>query len=149
MSVLVDTSVLGRLANKLDPSHGSAQASVAKLRGLGETLHITPQNLIEFRNFATRPVAANGLGLTPVEAAKLSASFEAMFSMSNETPAIYRAWRNLVDTLGAIGKQVHDARLVAVCHVHNVDKVLTFNVAHFARFAAAPPGIVVIDAAAP
>lgn len=44
-----------------------------------------------------------------------------------------------------VGKQVHDARLVAVCHVHRVTHLLTFNIGHFARLAAAPPGVVVLD----
>ncbi len=49
--------------------------------------------------------------------------------------------------LSVIGKEVHDARLVAVCHVHKVSHLLTFNVAHFARMAAFAPGIVVVDPA--
>jgi hypothetical protein len=50
--------------------------------------------------------------------------------------------------LGVIGKQVRDARHVAVCHVHGVTHVLTINVAHFTRLAAAASGIVVVDPAA-
>lgn len=46
-----------------------------------------------------------------------------------------------------IGKQVHDARLAAVCHAHGVASLMTFNVAHFTRFSTAPPGLVVIDPA--
>lgn len=46
-----------------------------------------------------------------------------------------------------VGKQVHDARLVAVCHVHGVSHVLTFNLGHFARLGAAPPGVAVLDPA--
>jgi hypothetical protein len=49
--------------------------------------------------------------------------------------------------VGIIGKRVHDARLVAVCHVHAVTHMLTFNVAHFAGMAAFGPGIIVVDAA--
>lgn len=147
MAVLADTSVLGRLANRADAAHAAAQAAVAELHRRGEVLHVTAQNLIEFRNFATRPVAANGLGLAPAAAAGLAAAFEAAFPLLDETPAIYPAWRALVDALGVVGKQVHDARLVAVCHVHRVTHLLTFNVAHFARLAAAPPGIVVLDPA--
>jgi hypothetical protein len=52
-----------------------------------------------------------------------------------------------VSALGVVGKQVHDARLVAVCHVHAVTHVLTFNVAHFARLAGFGPGVVVVDPA--
>lgn len=145
MAALLDTSILGRLANRADADHAVAQAAVAELHRRGEVLHVTAQNLIEFRNFATRPLAANGLGLPPAVAATLAATFEAAFPLLEETPAVYPAWRALVDALGVIGKQVHDARLAAVCHVHGVASLMTFNVAHFTRFSAAPPGLAVID----
>ncbi|MGV3723358.1 MAG: type II toxin-antitoxin system VapC family toxin [Actinomycetota bacterium] len=147
MAVLVDTSVLGRLANRADAAHPVAQAAVAELHRRGEVLHITSQNLVEFRNFATRPVAANGLGVAPVVAASLAATFEGAFPLLPETAAIYPAWRVLADALGVIGKQVHDARLVAVCHVYGVSHLLTFNVGHFTTLGAALPGIVVLDPA--
>ena len=146
MAVLVDTSVPGRLANRGDAAHATAQTAVAELHRRGEVLHVTAQNLIEFRNFATRPAGANRLGLAPAAAAAVAASFEAAFPLLEETPAVYPAWRTVVDAFGVIGKQVHDARLVAVCHVHGVTHLLTFNVGHFARLAAAPPGVAVIDA---
>lgn len=147
MAVLIDTSILGRLANRADAAHGIAQTAVAELHRRGEVLHITAQSLIEFRNFSTRPTKVNGLGLAPTTAATLASGFEATFPLLEETPAIYPAWRALVDALGVIGKQVHDARLVAVCHVHGVSHLLTFNVTHFARLAAVLPGVVVLDPA--
>lgn len=147
MAVLIDTSVLGRLANSADPAHDKAKAAVAELHRRGETLHIAPQNLIEFRNFATRPVAANGLGLTSAQAAALTDVFEASFPLLQETPAIYPAWRSLADSIGVVGKQVHDARLVAICRVHGIAHLLTFNVGHFTRLALSAPGLSVIDAA--
>ena len=147
MAVLLDTSVLGRLANRSDPDHTTAKAAVAELHRRGEVLHVTPQNLIEFRNFATRSVAANGLGLDPARAAGLASVFEASFPLLDDTPAVYPAWKALVAAVGVVGKQVHDARLVAVCHAYGVSHVLTFNVGHFARLGAARPGVVVLDPA--
>jgi len=147
MAALIDTSVLGRLANRADAAHGLAQAAVAELHRRGEVLHVTAQNLIEFRNFATRPIEVNGLGLSPATAATVAGSFEAAFPLLEETPAIYPAWRSLADALGLIGKQVHDARLVAVCHVHGVTHLLTFNVGPFSRLASAPPGVVIVEPA--
>ena len=147
MAILVDASVLGRLANRADIGHRGAVGAIAELHRRGEMLHLTPQNLVEFRNFATRPVKVNGLGLTASTADGLAANFEAAFSLLVETPDIYPAWKALVGTLGVVGKQVHDARLVAVCHVYGVSHLLTFNVAHFARFAAFGPGVVVVDPA--
>jgi predicted nucleic acid-binding protein len=63
MAILIDTSVLGRLANRSDFDHPVATAAVAELHRRGEVLYLTPQNLIEFRNFATRPVSASRPGL--------------------------------------------------------------------------------------
>lgn len=147
MRILIDTSILGRLANRHDASHAVAQAAVAELHRRGDTLHITAQNLIEFRNFATRPIQVNGLGLLPSIAANLSTIFETSFPLLEENPSIYPTWRNLVDAVGVVGKQVHDARLVAVCHVHAVDGLLTFNVGHFSRLSSFAPGVLVIDPA--
>jgi hypothetical protein len=42
---------------------------------------------------------------------------------------------------------VHDARLVAVCQIHGVSHLLTFNVGHFTRLAASGPGVVAVDPA--
>ena len=112
----------------------------------GERLHITPQVLVEFRNVATRPRSVNGAGLSLADAEAHAATFESRFSLLEETPAIYPAWKALVGALGVIGKQVHDARLVAVCHVYGVTHLLMkFNIAHFARMAGFAPGIIVVD----
>jgi predicted nucleic acid-binding protein len=147
VAFLLDTSILVRLANRADASYPAADRAVFELHRRGELLQLTPQNLVEFRNVATRPVAANGLGLAAAAAEAKAAGFEAVFPLLPETADIYPAWKALVGALGVIGKQVHDARLVAVCHVHAVTHLLTFNVAHFVRMAGFGPGLVVVDPA--
>ncbi len=147
MAYLMDTNVLGRLANLTDAQHGVASQAVVELHRRGEVLHVTPQVLVEFRNVATRPIALNGLGLSTVNAEAQAAGFEAAFLLLAETPDIYPAWKALVGALGIIGKQVHDARLVAVCHVHAVTHLLTFNVSDFVRMAGFGPAVVVVDPA--
>lgn len=147
MAYLLDTNVLVRLANTADPLYAVADRAAMELHRRGEVLHLTPQVLIEFRNVATRLPVRNGLGLSTVDAEIQSAGFETKFPLLMETPDIYPAWKALVTGMGVIGKQVHDARLVAVCHVLAVTHLLTFNVAHFARMAGFGPGIVVVDPA--
>lgn len=147
MAHLVDTSVLPRLANTADPFHAVAAQAVLELHRRGEVLHVTAQNLVEFRNLATRPKSVNGLGLSVADAEAKSAVFEGTFPLLAETPAIYPAWKALVQAAGVIGKQVHDARLVAVCHVYGITHLLTFNVSHFARLAGFGPGVLVVDPA--
>ncbi len=147
MAYLIDTSILARLANVADSLYATADRAVTQLHQKGEVLHLAPQNLIEFRNMATRSRSINGLGLTPVEAEAKAAIFEGTFPLLTETPDIYPAWKALVAALAIIGKRVHDARLVAICHVHAVKQVLTFNVSHFTGMAGFGPGITVVDPA--
>src|SRR5580658_1382088 len=118
MAYLLDTNVLARLANAADARHAVAARAVLELHRRGEVLNITPQVMVEFRNVATRPAAVNGLGLSTVDAEAQAATFEVRFSLLAETPDIYPAWKDLVGAISVIGKQVHDARLVAVCHVN-------------------------------
>lgn len=147
MAHLVDTSVLCRVANVADREHAIAVRALAQLQTAGEVLHIAPQILIEFRAAATRPKSVNGLGFDANAADRQMAKFEIDFSLLPDTPDIFPAWKNIVSSLGIIGKQVHDARLVAVCHVHGVTHLLTFNTAHFTRMATVAPGVVVVDPA--
>jgi predicted nucleic acid-binding protein len=147
MAYLIDTSILIRLANVADAQFAEADRAIARLEQLSEKLHVTAQNLVEFRNVATRPKALNGLGLTIAEAESKSAIFEGSFPLLPETIDIFPAWKALVTALGVIGKRVHDARLVAVCHVHKVTHLLTFNIAHFTTLSAFGPGIAVVDPA--
>ena len=147
MALLLDTSVLGRLANAADAANPIASAAMLKLHQRGEMVYITAQNLIEFRNIATRPIAVNGLGMSITETEAKAAGFEGSFALLPETPDIFPAWKAIVAALGVMGKQVHDARLVAICHVHQVSQLLTFNVAHFTRLAAFGPTLNILDPA--
>jgi predicted nucleic acid-binding protein len=144
MSCLLDTSVLVRLVSAGDAQHALGVQAVKKLHRLGEVLHLTPQTLIEFRSVVTRPVANNGLGLTGAVAEMLTEKLERELPLLPDSPDIFPAWKTLVRTYGITGKQVHDARLVAVCQVHGIGRLLTFNTGHFARFASATPGVEIL-----
>jgi predicted nucleic acid-binding protein len=147
VAYLIDTSILIRLANAADVRHAVTAQAMLELHRRSEVVHLTPQVLVEFRNVATRPLTINGLGLPIARAEAEAVGFEAKFPLLPETPNIYPAWKALVGSLGVIGKQVHDARLVAICHVHKVTHLLTFNVPHFVRMASFGPGITVVDPA--
>ena len=59
---------------------------------------------------------------------------EDAFPLLPETPDVYPLWRSLVDRQGVVGRQVYDARLVAVMMTHGVSRLLTLNPNHFRRF---------------
>jgi predicted nucleic acid-binding protein len=140
MSYLVDTNVLLWRAQRSSAHHTLAKTAISSLRQRGESLYIAPQNILEFWNAATRPVYANGLGYTPQEALRRIRPLERLFQCAPDAPDIYREWKYLAQQVGFSGKQVHDARLVAVMRVYGITHILTFNTADFSRY----PGITVV-----
>lgn len=143
MSYLVDTNVLLRSAQPHHQMHADAVAATLKLKRNGESLSITPQNLIEFWAVATRPVAANGLGMSIADAAKELKRLKRFFILRRDTPAIYTRWEKLVMQYQVMGKTSHDARLVAAMVAHQLTHILTFNIDDFKRFS----GITAVDPA--
>jgi predicted nucleic acid-binding protein len=133
MAVLIDTNVLLRLTQPLHPNAHAARQALRSLRANNETLHITQQNLVEFWAVATRPISANGLGLTVEQAAAELEALKRLFVLLPELP-LQEAWEHLVLNHGVAGKNTHDARLVAAMVVHGVESILTFNVQDFQRF---------------
>jgi predicted nucleic acid-binding protein len=140
MPYLSDTNILLRWAQPNHPLNTLVQEALDALQARGEEIHMTPQNLIEFWNVATRPVDRNGFGFTPAQADQEVTRIEGFFLLAPDTPAIYTEWRALVRTVGVSGVQVHDARLVAVMRVYGLTHILTLNTQDFTRY----PGITVV-----
>ena len=145
MSYLLDTSILARLANSADFQHEVALEAVTELLKQNDQLFIAPQILVEFHNVATRPTENNGLGLDCTAAETLKEQYELLFPILPDVPRIFDVWKLIVHSHSVIGKQVHDARLVAVCLCHNIDHILTFNIRHFTRFATPANGLAIVD----
>jgi predicted nucleic acid-binding protein len=81
-----DTNVLLRWVVPGDPLGDVARTAVKRLAGSPAALHVCGQNLVEFWSVATRPRAANGLGMKPTEVAAEIDRVEAMFLLLEETP---------------------------------------------------------------
>jgi predicted nucleic acid-binding protein len=133
MKTLVDTNILARAA---EPSHllyRPAVDSVAELRQ-GEILCLVPQNLYEFWVVCTRPVAQNGLGMSLAQTQAELARLKTLFTILDDTSAIFPQWEQLVIQYQVQGKNAHDARLAAAMMVHGLSRILTFNVGDFQRY---------------
>lgn len=142
MDILCDTGILLRLFEPLEPLRPVVDQAVALLRAGGDRLVVGFQNVAEFWNVCTRPsMARGGLGLTVSQAEARLRRLEAAFHQLSEPPSVYPNWRQLVVTHAVLGKQVHDARLVALMLAHGITHILTLNGADFARY----PGITVLD----
>ncbi|GCL37932.1 hypothetical protein SR1949_30450 [Sphaerospermopsis reniformis] len=141
MKYLVDTNILLRLVQKNSPMHLDTQRAIVTLKKQGNFLCIIPQNIIEFWAVAIRPLDKNGLGLSITQAEEESEKLKKIFILELDTPQIFTEWESLVIKYQVMGKQVHDARLVAAMVAHNITHLLTFNVDDFKRFS----DIVVVD----
>jgi predicted nucleic acid-binding protein len=134
MTILLDTNILTRSAQPHHPMHQPAVDAVALLRQSGEALHLAPQNLYEFWVVATRPPGENGLGWTINQAQSELSQLETMFAIVGESPVILLEWKRLVVQYQVMGKNAHDARLVAAMIIHGINRILTFNVSDFQRY---------------
>lgn len=134
MSYLIDTSVIIRTIHNDSLQQIPAINALAKLRSQGEMLCVVPQNLIEFWAVATRPISANGVGLSIEEAESEIAQIKLHFVLKTEDKTIFENWQRLVKTYRVSGKTTHDARIVAAMQMHGIMNLLTFNVSDFQRY---------------
>jgi len=134
VSFAIDTNVLLRSIDDDHPAQPVAENALLQLRDQGETASIFPQNLIEFWAVATRPIASNGLGWSVERTKQELASLRKLFVVLADSDAVLVEWEGIVLRHLVIGKQAHDAHLVAAMLVHGVTHLLTFNGADFKRY---------------
>jgi predicted nucleic acid-binding protein len=52
----------------------------------------------------------------------------------DESEKVFDALANLLDAVPCVGKQIHDANLVATASAHGIGAIVTRNVSDFTRF---------------
>ena len=139
--ILLDTNILLRYARTADPAFATVDTSINTLHASGDVLCVVPQDVYEFWATATRPIAANGLGLSVPACQVQVARIKRLFHFLPDLPTLFAEWESLVGTHACQGRVSYDARLVAAMRTHGVTRLLTFNGADFARF----PGITILD----
>lgn len=134
MNIFADTNIFLRLTDQNSSHFEMVTRAVAAILARGDELCFAPQSMIEFWAVATRPVNANGLGLSVAIVEEKVREFSDEYVMLEETPAVYTHWLELATRHAVLGKQVHDTRLVALMLSHGLDTILTINTADFKRF---------------
>ncbi|MCX6607615.1 MAG: type II toxin-antitoxin system VapC family toxin [Acidobacteria bacterium] len=135
MKVLVDTNVLVRSLQKKHPACSTARKALIALYRSKHELYLTSQNIAEFWNVCTRPIEVNGLGLSIESTDRYANQLEQFFTILPDSTEVFRTWRRLVVDHRVMGAKVHDARLVAMMKTYGLQKIVTFNVSDFTRFA--------------
>lgn len=134
--ILADTNILLGLLRRQAPEYPLTKAALQQIRRQQTPLCYTSQNLIEFWRVLTRPKRENGFELSTEAADKEAKLIEAQLDFVTDTGGIHEHWRRLVVQYGVSGRQVHDARLVAVMLTHGITRLLTYNVKDFQRYVA-------------
>ncbi len=124
--IQADTNILLRSAESTHPTHKQAVSAVKNFPANGDRVCLIPQNLIEFWNVATRPVDKNGFGWSPAKTDVEISRLESLLTVLPDSQAIYREWRKIVLDNSVLGKQVHDARIVAAMNVHQITRIAHF-----------------------
>src|SRR4051812_17107944 len=125
MRYLLDTGILLRIIDEHDSQHQLVDVAIESLGDQGHDLYITTQNIAELWNVATRPVANNGLNLAPAAISQLiQQAVEPFCTIVTERDTLPTEFRRLLVQYGVVGKQVHDARLVAMMRVWQIENLL-------------------------
>lgn len=102
----------------------------------GCELCVSGQVVREYIAVCTRPLEVNGLGLSMAQALDNVDGLLGRLRLLEETREVAARLLSLLRGDDSIGKQVHDANIVATMLAHGISQLLTDNVRHFARFQA-------------
>jgi predicted nucleic acid-binding protein len=131
--LFVDTNVLVQARFAPAPFHARARLALeAGLRGR-EPLRASRQVLREYLAVVTRPQT----WAVPLPAAESLSDLERLerdYAILEDGPAVTRELAALCRAVPLGGRQVHDANIVATMLAHGERRLLTFNLADFARF---------------
>ena len=134
MTVLIDTNVLLRVRDANDPRHSECVAAIDALQSSAHSPFICMQVLAEFWVVSTRPRDMNGMGLNIEAAAQQLAWMSSAFPCLLETLDTASRWMQIVTDRRVVGRQAHDARLVALMLAHGITQLLTLNTPDFTRY---------------
>lgn len=133
--VMVDTNIFCRMAMPDHPQNAIAVEAVWNLHFDGSVLVVCPQILYEVWAVATRPLTANGLGMSDERAFAELDFIEREFQViEGESPMVKIVWKDFIRRHTARGKQAHDAHLAATLFANRIDRLLTFNADDFRRY---------------
>jgi len=132
--IFVDTNVLVYAGVTSAPLHQVALKAIADQELAGNELWISRQVLREYLAVLTRPQTFASPAPISLLISQVRA-FESRFQVADEGSQVTAQLLSVIGQVRVGGKQIHDANIVATMLACDVRKLLTHNVADFARFA--------------
>ncbi len=132
---LVDTNVLLAIAQ----GDAAVIGWMAALEKSPARFFIGLQNICEFWNVSTRPADKNSLGLSPEFTLRAVERIRLGFRVLPENEAVIDEMITTLQAHRISGKQIYDAKLVALQRAHHLDGIITSNQRDFLRYSGANP----------
>jgi predicted nucleic acid-binding protein len=132
--LLLDTNIYLAATDEGRAEHRRAISAIDTWPALGTALYTCGQVLREYLSVATRPAAANGLGMPQADAVANVRALRSRLRFLAETDKAVEQLLDLLDGVECTGKQIHDANLVAIMLAHGIDTIVTMNAEDFMRF---------------
>ena len=129
-----DTNVLLSAVDRRRPLHSRAFRVLNEVPNQGVELCVSGQVLRECLVVSTRPVEANGLGLTLAAAVGNNRAFAERVTVLEETRGVASRLPQVAEAAGCSGKAIHDANIAATMLEHGVTRVVTANPQDLMRF---------------
>lgn len=133
--VMLDTNVFLAATDEGRAEHRDALTVLNDWAAGHTQLCTSGQVLREYLAVSTRPANKNGLGLSLPDALGNVHAIRARTTALAEDAKVTERLLGLLADVECLGKQVHDANLVATMLVHGVGTIVTMNAGDFARFA--------------
>lgn len=131
--VFVDTNILLRSIHQLASQHLLARQLVEQYHNNGYELWINRQVIREYLVQVTRA----GVLSTPLDipqAIQRLYQIELVYHIADETHDVTKMLKSVIQQFPTVGKQIHDANIVATMLTHGIDTLLTLNVSDMKRF---------------
>jgi predicted nucleic acid-binding protein len=132
--ILLDANILIHSRQPGSPHHPGITGQLESFILNEKELLICPQVLYEYYVVVTRPAAQNGYGISANEALQQIQEFKEVYTYLNDPDDLMGSWQNIIATYQTIGKQGHDARIVALMRSHGVTHIYTMNPGDFTRY---------------
>lgn len=130
--IFIDTNVLVFATRRSSQMHKPASAAMHEIIQQGMEAWISRQILREYLVQTTRPGALPH-GTAETAAAQVESLYP-FFEVADEDECVTEQLLKLLKKIGAAGKQVHDANIVATMLVNEIPQLLTHNVKDFGRY---------------
>ena len=131
--MFIDTNVLVKSRIPSAPDHDAARASLERAFRDPEPLRISRQVIREYLAVVTRPQTWT-VAITREDALDDVSRLIGSFEILEDGPVVTESLVGLCREIPAVGRQIHDANIVATMLAHGERRLLTFNVSDFRRY---------------